>query len=121
MSCGGASGSENSSNYAVRGSENSEDESVYLTVKLFTLSGVELATVQVDKDATIGQLVAKMKMQPSLLEVDCCCIVLCDDPDNNVHGLGTYDCVFFKFTLTAWCSNRSVVRCQMIQSAEPKK
>ena len=77
MSCGGASGSENSSNYAVHRSE----KSVYLSVKLITLSGVELATVQVDKDATIGQFVAKMKKETSLPEVDCCSIVFPDDRD----------------------------------------
>ena len=105
----------------MHGSEHSEEEFVYVTVKLINLAGVELATVRVDKDATIGQLVAKMKLEPSLPVVARCLIVFDDDTGQNAYDLSTHASRFIKCTLTAWCKNLSEVRCRVIESVEPTK
>ena len=60
---------------------------MYVPRLLSTLPIIELATVQVDSDATIGHLVAKMQSQPSLPEVDCCSFAVSDDPDYIVYDL----------------------------------
>jgi hypothetical protein len=118
MACNGAAGFDNASNDAEHGSDNSEEESVYLNVKLYMMSAGEVS-IDVDKDATIGQLVAKMRSISPLLDLKDCSIVFNNDPDARVHCLGKDCTMYFRFTETAWCRRLSVVSGQLIRSAVP--
>jgi hypothetical protein len=118
MACNGAAGSEHASNDAEHGSDKSEEESGYLNVKLNMMSGEELS-IYVDKDATIGQLVANMRSISPLLEWKGCAIVFTNDPDARVYCLGK-DCnMYTRFTRTAWCRQLSVVSGALIRNTVP--
>ena len=58
-------------------------------MKLIKNAGDELATVRVDKDATIGRLVAKIKFDSSLPEVARCSFFFDDDPGNECNRLAS--------------------------------
>jgi hypothetical protein len=118
MVCNGAAGSENASNVAEHGSDKFEEDIGRLNVKLNMLSGKELS-ICVDKDATIGQLVAKMRSISPLLDLKGVSIVFSNDPDVRVHCLGLDSTMYFRFTKTAWCRNVSVVSGALIRSAVP--